>query len=267
MLSQLFMAKSAFFAFERKMQVVANNISNSQTVGYKKRRVEMESLFPLVLERTYSEFEDNVSGAGNKRKRFMEYGQGVRIVDITKDFSVGTIEVTNQQLDMAIQGKGMFQFRMPDGSFSYSRAGNFHIDPEGNLLSPNGHPLEPAIRVPRNVTEFIINEEGRVFVRVGDDAQPREVGQVMLAKFPNEGGIKAIGQNLFKETIASGQSELVIPGRDGVGNIKQRALEFSNVNIVEEMMEMLLTQRSFELIVKTIQSADSMLKIASDINK
>lgn len=267
MLSQLFMAKSAFFSFERKMQVIANNIANSQTVGFKKRRLEMESLFPLVLERAFSEFEDSAGTVSAKRKKYMEYGQGVRIVDITKDFSTGSIEITNQPFDVAIEGNGMLQFRLPDGTLAYSRAGNMHMDPEGNMLNPNGHPLEPAIRIPRNVTEVIINEEGRVFVQVGAEHQPQEIGQILLANFPNPPGLKDMGQNLFQETAASGSSELVIPGRDGVGFLKQRALEFSNVNIIEEMMNMLLTQRTFELVTKTINSADAMLKIASDIAK
>jgi flagellar basal-body rod protein FlgG len=267
MLSQLFMAKSAFYSYERKMQVVANNIANAQTVGYKKRRVEMESLFPLVLERAYSEFEDQVSGTGHKRKKYIEYGQGVRIVDITKDFNTGTIEVTNQPLDFAIEGSGLFQFRLPDGTLAYGRAGNLHMDAQGNVLNPNGHPLEPSIRIPRNMTEIIVNEEGRVFVRVNNQVQPQEVGQIMLAKFQNMAGLKDIGQNLYHETAASGTPELVVPGRDGVGGVKQRALEFSNVNIIEEMMNMLMTQRTFELVVKTISAADAMLKVASDITK
>jgi len=265
MLSQLFMAKSAFFSFERKMQVIANNIHNAQTVGYKKRRLEMESLFPLILERAYTEFEDQVSGSGRKRKRYMEYGQGVRIVDVTKDFSTGTISITNQPFDIAIEGQGMLQFRLPDGTRGFSRAGNLHQDPEGNVLSPNGHPLEPALRIPRNVTEVVINEEGRVFVQVAGDQQPSEVGQILLAKFPNPGGLKDIGQNLFLETVASGEPSFEIPGRNGSGSVRQRALEFSNVNIIEEMMDMLTTQRTFELVTKTIKSADDMLKIASDL--
>ena len=267
MLSQLFMSKSAFFAFERKMQVVANNIANAQTTGFKRRRVEMESLFPLILERAYSEFEDQVSGNRNKRKKYLEYGQGVRIADITKDFKTGTIEVTNQPLDFAIEGAGLFQFRMPDGTLAYGRSGNFHLDADGNMLNASGHPLEPAIRIPRNANEIIVNQEGRVFVRVNNQVQPQEVGQLMLSRFQNPEGLKDIGQNLYHETAASGTPESIMPGLNGTGSVRQRALEFSNVNIVEEMMTMLLTQRSFELVVKSIKSADEMLKLASDISK
>lgn len=268
MISQLFMAKSAYFSYERKMQVIANNIANAQTVGFKRRRVEMESIFPLVLERAYTEFDEEAPGGrGVKRKKYMEYGQGVRIVDIRKDFSTGSIEITNQPLDLAIEGRGMLQFRLPDGTLAYSRAGNLHMDPEGNILNTSGHPLEPGIQVPRNVTDLIINEEGRVFVQVEENTELQEVGQVLLANFPNPEGLRDMGQNLFAETAASGEPTQAIPGEDGIGEVKQRALEFSNVNIIEEMMQMLLCQRTFELVVKTIQASDSMLKIASDISK
>ena len=267
MISQLFMAKSAYFAFERKMQIIANNIANAQTVGFKKKRAEMESIFPLVLERAYTEFDEISGGSGKKRKKYMEYGQGVRIVDITKDFTTGTIEITNQQLDVAIQGSGFFQFSLPDGTYAYSRAGNLHMDNEGNILNSNGHPIEPAIVVPRNTTEVIINEEGEIFAQSSDSTTPTEIGQIYVVHFVNPGGLKDIGQNLFRETSASGGAELTIPGENGAGSLQQRALEFSNVNIIEEMMQMLLCQRSFELVNSTIKSADSMLKQASDIGK
>ena len=265
MISQIFMAKSAMFVFQRQMQVITNNISNSQTIGFKRSRVEAESLFPLVLERSLSEFDEVTTGVGRKRKKYIEYGQGVRISAVTRNFTTGTIEVTNQQLDLAIQGRGLFQFRLPDGRFGYGRAGNLHMDQDGNLLNPSGHPLEPAIRIPRNVTEVIINEEGRVFARVNDEPQPTEVGQILLANFPNENGLKGIGQTMYAETAGSGEPTFEVPGRNGIGEIKQRALEFSNVNVIEEMMKMLVTQRSFELITKAMNSSDAMLKVASDL--
>ena len=229
--------------------------------------MEMESIFPLVLERAYSEFDEIAPGAGRKRKKYLEYGQGVRIVDVTKDFSTGTIEVTNQQLDVAIEGRGFLQFTLPDGTMGYSRAGNLHMDSEGNLLNPNGHPLEPQITVPSNTTEVIINEEGEIFAQTPSSSEPTEIGQIYVSRFPNPGGLKDIGQNLFKATASSGDPSMAIPGEDGVGKIKQRALEFSNVNIIEEMMNMLLCQRTFELVNSTIKAADQMLKESSNIGK
>jgi len=265
MLSQLHMAKSALYSFQRKMQVITNNISNAQTPGYKERRVEMESLFPLIFERAVSEFEDDSTQSRTKRKKYIEFGQGVRFVGITKNFRTGTIEVTNRELDMAIEGNGFFQVRMPDGAVAFSRAGNFHVDSQGNLLSPNGHPVEPPIRIPLEAREVIVNQEGRVFALLDDDTRQQEIGQIVVSKFMNPEGLKDIGQNLLLETESSGQSEIVVPGQNGAGSIRQRALEFSNVDIVAEMMEMLMCQRSFETIIKAMKASDDMLKVASDI--
>lgn len=266
MINQLFMSKSGLFNFQRKLQTVAANISNSQTVGYKRRRVEMESIFPLILEGALTE-SDEATGTVNKRKKYTEYGSGVRIVDISKNFEQGTIEITNQPMDIAIEGQGFFQFRLSDGSIAYTRAGNLHVDYEGNVVNPNGQPLEPAINVPRNATEVIINEEGRVFVQIAGQTTPQEIGQILLASFQNPSGLKDVGQNLFLETAASGQPSFETPSQNGMGNIRQRALEYSNVNVIEEMMEMIVTQRSFELIVKTIQAGEAMLKASSDLGK
>jgi flagellar basal-body rod protein FlgG len=267
MISQLHMAKSALFAFQRKLQVIVNNISNAQTVGYKRRSVEMESLFPLVLESVINEGDDSSVGASRSRKRYVEYGQGVRIADIRKDMTPGSIEVTNQPLDMAIDGAGFFQFRLADGQLAYGRAGNLHVDAEGNVVDPNGHPLEPSVRLPREYSEVIINEEGKVFVQTNGDPNPREVGQVLLAVFPNGAGLKDVGQNMYLPTAASGDPTFEVPGRGLAGAIRQRALEFSNVNVIEEMMSMVLCQRAFDVTVKAINSGDAMLKSGSDLGK
>jgi flagellar basal-body rod protein FlgG len=266
MINQIFMSKSGMFAFQRKLQTIASNISNAQTVGYKRRRTEMESIFPLILEGALTESDEAV-GNINKRKKYAEYGSGVRVVEVSKNFEQGTIEVTNQPMDLAIEGHGFFQFRLVDGSIAYSRAGNLHIDFEGNIVNPNGQPLEPAISIPRNATEVIINEEGRVFVQIAGQTTPQEIGQVLLASFQNAGGLKEIGQNLYLETASSGQPNFETPAQNGMGSIRQRALEFSNVNVIEEMMEMIITQRTFELIVKSIQSGEAMLKASSDLGK
>lgn len=267
MISQLHMAKSAMFAFQRKLQVITSNIANSQTVGYKRRATEMESLFPLILEGVLTESDQAVQGTQNSRRKYVEYGQGVRIAEIRKNMEKGSIEITNQPLDMAIDGQGFFQFRQPDGTLSYGRAGNFHTDAEGNVVGPNGHPLEPSLRIPNNTTEVIINEEGRVYVQVNNETTPREIGQILLANFTNPAGLVDVGQNLYRDSAASGEPRFETPGRDSMGYIRQRALEFSNVNVIEEMMNMVMTQRAFEVTVKAIQSGDSMLKTGSDIGK
>lgn len=267
MISQLFMLKSALFGLQRRMQVISNNVSNAQTVGFKRSDVQFESLFPLILSKAVNETDDVAIGPERKVRRYIEYGQGVRISAVAKDLSQGTIEVTNQPLDMAIDGRGFLQFRLPDGRLAYSRAGNTQIDAEGNIVNPNGHPLEPAITIPQNVTEIVINQDGRFFVQVAGDPNLQEIGQIVLANFPNSEGLHGIGQNLYIETAASGEPQLEIAGENGMGNIRQRALEFSNVNIIEEMFDMLLTQRNFEVLVKAIGSGDAILKAGSDMTK
>ncbi|MBT5954343.1 flagellar basal-body rod protein FlgG [bacterium] len=267
MIHQMFVAKSGMFAYQRSMQLITNNIANSQTLGFKGSRVEMESLFPLILERTLTEFEESNTSTVSKRRKYITYGTGVRIAEVKKDFSQGTIEITNQPLDMAIEGNGLFQVRLPDGTMGYTRAGNFHQDQEGNVLDANGHPLEPSIRIPNGTTEISIDREGRFYVRLNNEPNPREVGQILLGTFHNPAGLKEIGQNLFQETESSGEAQVANAGQEHVGAIKQRSLEFSNVNIVEELVSLLLTQRGFELIVKALQSGDKMMTTASDISR
>jgi flagellar basal-body rod protein FlgG len=265
MISQIHMAKTGMIAMQKQLQVISNNISNAQTVGYKSRRMEYEALFPLTFERAITEF-DETRGAGKKRRRVMEYGQGVRISDISKNFAQGAIEITNQPLDMAIAGKGMLQFRLPDGSIAYSRAGNLHQDRDGTVVNANGHPLEPTIRIPQGTNDLLVNEEGRVFVQMGDNKTPQEIGQLNLAYFQNPAGLRELGQNLYANTDASGDPRLENPGRNGMGTIQQKALEFSNVNIIDEMMSMVIVQRVFDLAAKAVQASDYILKKGGNLS-
>jgi flagellar basal-body rod protein FlgG len=266
MITQLHVAKTTLYAFQRKLQVITNNISNAQTVGYKEQRVELETLFPLAFERAITEF-DETGAMGKRRRKIMEFGTGVRISSISRNFNSGTIEITNQPLDLAVAGgPGLFQFRLPDGTFAFSRAGNLHQDAEGNVVSASGYPLEPALKLPRNTTQIIINEEGRVFVQVNNESTPSEIGQIMLASFQNPAGLKESGQNLLVETTASGEPNYETPGKNGVGKIQQRALEFSNVNIVEQMMNMVMVQRIFDVAVKAINAIDTILKKGGGIS-
>jgi len=142
-----------------------------------------------------------------------------------------------------------------------------HLDSQGNIVDPNGHPLEPPIQIPSGTTDIVINDQGRIFVQANGETTPREIGQLALATFPNQQGLKEVGQNLYVETAASGIPTLETPTQNGAGAIRQRSLEFSNVNVIEEMMNMILTQRSFELVVKSIQAGEAMLKASSDLGK
>jgi flagellar basal-body rod protein FlgG len=265
MIVQLQMAKSATYAFEREMQVIADNVANANTLGHKEQSVHMENLFPMVFERTLSEFEDANVPPGKERRTYNEQGQGVRISEIVRNMAQGTIEITNRSLDFAIQGRGMFQFRTPDGQIVYGRAGNFHQDANGNVLNAAGYPLEPTIQVPRDANDIIVNEEGRVFAQVSGETIPREIGQMSLATFQNEEGLVSIGQNMYRDTVSSGDPVISQAGEQNAGTVRQRSLEFSNVNIVQQLMQMIITQRAFETAVKAIKATDAILKTGGDI--
>ena len=265
MISQLHMVKTAAHVLEKKMSMVTNNVSNAQTVGYKNKLMQMENMFPTVLGRTITEFEESNVLEGQKRRKFFEYGRGVNISEITKDMSQGTLEVTDNPTHFAVQGRGFFQVRLPDGTLGYSRAGNFHKDSEGNLVSPNNYPIEPPIRIPRGTTEMIVNEEGSVFVLVNNEVEPREVGQLLLADFSNQEGLLDIGQNTYRATASSGEAIIQTAGKDSMGVIRQHSLEYSNVDVIQSLLVMMGLQRTFDVVMKAIKASDEMLKSGTNI--
>ncbi len=245
--------------FEDEMVDITNNLANASTVGFKKGRVEKESLY--TIERTFqSELRDQMLKQGIAPSFGpTEYGSGVRVAAASKDFSQGTIETTNNALDIAIQGNGFFQFSMPDGTFAYGRAGNLHADNEGNLVDPNGRKLEPEIVLPEGTTKVIIKQDGTVLASVNNSIDTQEVGQIALVKFFNPAGLKSIGQNMFVETEASGTPTIGVANQEGFGSINQYALENSNVDVISEMMRMVMLQRVFDTVSKAVQSYDGML--------
>ncbi len=267
MLSQLHQAKSTFANFQRKTQMIADNIANANTVGFKRHDMNMESLFPLVLDKLIADIEDPNISLSQKRRVYNEYGSAIAIADITTDFGQGGLETTNRPLDFAINGKGFFQFRLPDGRLGYGRAGNLHIDPDGTLVDPNGHPIEPAVRLPRDTQEVIVNREGTVFVRTGTETTPREIGQITLANVPRPDYLKAMGQNMWLATVESGEPVVDRPGQPGFGVINQRVLETSNVQLIEEMMNLLMSQRSFQMNKGAVDAGQEMVKQSMDIVK
>lgn len=262
MFRQLFVGATGMDALEKDMTVITNNVANSKTVGFKKSRVEMENLFPQILEEAVTDVDSN-----SHKPAGIEYGTGVRVVATPKDFAAGTIEVTSNPLDLAINGDGFFAVRTPDGELAYTRAGNFHRDDLGNVVDPNGHILQPSIVIPEEATSIRISPDGSVLVKIGNSLEETMVGQLSISKFPNASGLESIGQNLFRETSASGQATEGIPTRDGFGTVAQYSLEGSNVDIVDEMMQMIITQRAFDIISKSIQVGESMMRSAIEIAK
>ncbi|MFA5104066.1 MAG: flagellar basal-body rod protein FlgG [Candidatus Margulisiibacteriota bacterium] len=263
MFQPLYVAATGLNAFEEEMSNITNNLSNAKTVAFKKGRVEKESMF--YVNKTFSNYLDD---AVDKRadldnpRNSIESGLGVRVVGTPKDFSQGTIEVTNNPLDMAIEGEGFFQMRLPDGSIAYGRAGDFHADNAGNLVDPNGRLLDPPVVFPDNTTSVLVKSDGTIMVSINDSLDLTEIGQLSLAKFSNPSGLKSLGQNLYAQTDAAGDPMIGVPGQTGFGTIQQSALEQANVDIITEMMKMVMIQRVFDTVTKAIQSYDQMVTAA-----
>jgi len=256
MFQPLYVAATGLSAFQDELLNITNNLANAKTTGFKRGRTEMESLF--YIEKSFKDELQRALGEGI-REISPEFGTGVRVAATPKDFAQGTIETTNNPLDIAITGEGFIQVRMPDGSLAYTRAGNLHADNEGNLVDPNGHLLEPHIVLPEGTTSVVIRQDGTVLVSVNNELTQTEIGQITLAKFSNPGGLKSIGQNLYVSTESSGEPIVGNAGEEGFGVINQYALEGSNVDVISEMMRMVMVQRVFDTITKAVASYEGML--------
>ncbi|MFC1559470.1 flagellar basal-body rod protein FlgG [Candidatus Margulisiibacteriota bacterium] len=259
MFEPLYVAATGMNVFEDEMVDITNNLANARTVGFKRGRTEKENLF--TIERSFQkELREQMLKEGVIPPYGPStYGTGVRVAATTKDFGQGTIEITNNPLDVAIQGEGFFRFMMPDGEAAYGRAGNLHVDNEGNLVDPNGYKIQPAIVIPEGATGVIINQDGTVLASVNNSTEPEEVGQLTLTRFVNAGGLEGIGQNLFKMTESAGEPIEGIANQEGFGSINQFSLETSNVDVISEMMRMVMIQRVFDTVAKAVQSYDAML--------
>ena len=189
----------------------------------------------------------------------LEVGTGARLVATERDFSQGTLAQTDNALDVAITGRGFFQVLRPDGTTAYTRDGSFSLDSEGNLVTASGYQILPGLTVPPVAQGLIIGQDGSVAVQVDGSAVPQEIGTLTLADFVNPGGLEAAGENLYVETAASGAPQIGAPNADGLGALRQGALESSNVNVVEELVAMIETQRAYELNSKAIETSDQML--------
>lgn len=257
MFQPLYVAATGLEAMQDEILSITNNLANAQTVAFKKGRTEMESLF--FIEKSFKDILYEAMSGAETPPVSVEYGTGVRVASTPKDFAQGSIEATNNPLDIAIKGEGFFQFKMPDGNISYGRAGNMHIDNAGNLVDPNGHMLASEVVFPEGTTSVIIQQDGTVLVAVNNETEYSEIGQIDLARFTNPAGLKSIGQNLYQATEASGEPLIGIPGDEGFGTINQYALEQSNVDVISEMMRMVTVQRVFDTVSKAVQSYEAML--------
>ena len=251
----LWIAKTGLEAQQTRMGVVSNNLANVSTTGFKRDRAVFEDLmYQSVRQPGAQSSQDTVLPSGLMR------GTGVRTVATEKLHTQGSIQQTGNALDVAIEGRGFFQILRPDGSLGYTRDGSFQLDSQGQLVTSSGFLLQPAITIPSNAQSITIGADGVVSVMEPGNTAPTQVGTIQLADFVNAAGLQPLGQNLFQETVASGAPQLSNPGINGVGSVMQSALETSNVNVVEEMVNMIETQRAYEINSKAISTNDQMLQ-------
>ncbi|MBH2035095.1 MAG: flagellar basal-body rod protein FlgG [Pseudomonadales bacterium] len=254
MLPALWVSKTGLSAQDMNLTTISNNLANVSTTGFKRDRAEFQDLLYQIRRQPGAQ-----SSQDSQLPTGLQLGTGVRIVGTSKMFTEGSLQTTEQPLDMAVNGRGFFQILQPDGTVSYTRDGSFHLDSNGQLVTSQGYSLEPAIVLPAEVQTFTVGEDGTVSVTVSGDPAPQVIGNIQTADFVNPAGLQAIGNNLFLETGSSGAPQVGTPGLTGLGTVLQNTLENSNVSVVEELVNMITTQRAYEMNSKVISTADQML--------
>jgi flagellar basal-body rod protein FlgG len=254
MIRSLWIAKTGLDAQQMQLDTISHNLANVGTNGYKRAHAQFEDLLYQNLRQSGAqETQQTTLPTG------LQLGTGVRPVGTSRVFSQGNLNRTENPLDLAINGAGFLQVQMPDGTTAYTRDGALKVDAQGQLVTANGYPIVPAITVPQNASSLTIGADGVVTVTAQGATAATQVGQVQTATFVNPGGLDPQGQNLFRETAASGTPTVGAPGLNGHGTISQGYVETSNVNVVEELVSMIQTQRAYEINSKAIQTADQML--------
>ena len=254
-------AATGMLAQQLNIDVIANNIANMNTTGFKRQRAEFQDLLYQNIERVGA----NSSDAGTVVPSGIQIGVGVRTAGVYRISDQGALQNTGNQFDIAINGKGYFRIQLPDGQDAYTRAGSFQIDPQGQIVTPQGYPVQPAITIPQGSIDVSINEQGEVSYKQDGTAAPQVAGTLDLSIFANEIGLEAIGSNMFLESQASGAANTSTPGQIGFGTVFQGFLENSNVNAVGEITSMISAQRAYELNSKVIQTSDEMLQAANNL--
>jgi flagellar basal-body rod protein FlgG len=254
MIKSLWISKTGLDAQQTQLDVIANNLANVGTTGFKRARVAFEELlYQNMRQAGTSSSEQTQLPTG------LQTGTGVRPTATPRMFTQGNLQNTGNQFDVAINGNGFFQVQLPDGNNAYTRDGSFHVDSNGQLVTINGFAVQPAITVPPNALAVTIGRDGTVTATVPGQVQPQNIGTLQLASFTNPGGLESKGQNLFVETQASGTPSTNTAGTNGLGLLQQGYLETSNVNVVEELVSMIQTQRAYEINSKAIQTSDQIL--------
>ncbi len=251
----LWVAKTGLDAQQTRMSVVSNNLANVNTTGFKRGRAVFEDLlYQNVTQAGGSTSQNTESPTG------LSTGTGVRVVATEKSFTQGSALQTGNALDVLIQGRGFFQVLQPDGTLAYSRDGSFKVDSEGRLVTASGYEIQPSLTIPSDAQSITIGLDGTVEATLAGQTSPTSLGTLQLADFINPAGLQPKGQNLYLETAASGSPQVGDPGLDGLGTLEQGSLEGSNVNVVEELVSMIETQRAYEMNSKAIATSDQMLQ-------
>jgi flagellar basal-body rod protein FlgG len=256
--SALQVARTGLDAQAERMRIIANNLANVNTTAFQRDRAEFATLaYQMVTAAGARSAGDNQYATG------LNLGTGVRLTGTGRITSQGSLNTTGNPLDLAIEGDGYFQIQRPDGSTGYSRAGNFHLSSEGKLVTTDGMPVMPEIQIPDGASAITIGQDGTVSATVTGQAEAQEIGKIEIARFVNPAGLQALGNNLYGVTGASGEAQTGPANAEGRGAIRQGALEASNVNVVQELVDMIETQRAYEVNSKMIQATDEMLRNAN----
>lgn len=254
----LHVARTGLDAQNFRMQVIANNLANVNTTGFKRDRASFQALaYQQVTPAGASASADNLYATG------LNLGTGVRLNGTARTETQGSLTATGNMLDMALEGAGFFQVQLEDGRTGYTRAGNFSLSADGTIVTADGKSLVPAIQLPEGTTALTIAPDGTISASVAGQAEPAALGRIEIARFANPAGLQAIGGNMLVETAASGTAQVGAPGEAGRATVRSGMLEGSNVNVVEELVDMIETQRAYEVNSKMIQAADEMLRNAS----
>ncbi|MEL7526942.1 MAG: flagellar basal-body rod protein FlgG [Pseudomonadota bacterium] len=253
-------AATGMKAQEQNVEVISNNVANMRTTGFKKQRADFQDLLYQNLRRMGTETSD----AGTIVPTGVQIGSGVKLASTARIMSQGSLEQTDDSLDIAIRGEGFFQIDLPDGTTGYTRDGSFERDADGQLVTVDGYTVNPGISIPENIQDLTISNDGSV-QGVDNTGTTQQLGQIQLARFVNKAGLEAIGDNLFLETDASGAAETGNPSDNGFGSLQQYFLEMSNVDAVTEISDLIAAQRAYEMNSQIIQAADEMYSTTTNL--
>lgn len=262
MMQSLYTASTGMLGMQTQIDTTANNIANVNTIGFKKSRAEFADLMYSVME-----YAGTATSDTTKSPTGIEVGLGVRPTSVNKIFSEGSLKQTDNQLDLAVTGRGFFKLELPDGTEVYSRNGAFKIDDGGTIVNSDGYRLTPEITVPQDATNISVGTDGIVTVVQPGQTEATQIGQITLTNFINPAGLHSMGDNLFVETDSSGQPVEGTPGLDGLGNIRQGFVELSNVELVVELTDLITGQRAYDSNSKVITTSDEMLQTTNNLKR